>query len=508
MCALLIQRSSLWRRLLAVGVALCLLLGQAANSYALFGRFTAEDERKLSEKFLVQVRQRFDIVEDPAVNAYIGALGARLAAQLDYTTFPYHFYVINSETLNAFAAPGGHIFVFSGLITRLNSEGELASIMAHEMGHVSNRHIAKQMERGSKIGLATLALALAGAFLGGGGQASEAAAMTSLAAGASLQLKYTRENEEEADRTGLALMRKAGYDGNEMVNALRTIYRYRWYGSDDIPAYLSTHPGTGDRIGYLEDSLLANPSAGATYHGNPLALQKVQTRLMAFGGDPKLAVARFEGQVKERPTDFLAQYGLGLAYMRMEQAGQAQAALRRAIALRPNDPDLLRDLGRSYFEAGKMDEALKALRQAQAASPDDAATLYYVGRASQEAGQLQAAYDSYKRLLAAGLESEEIYRQLGLVCAKKGDQAAGHYYAGLAFQLKGDASNAVFHLSQALPLYAGKPEEEKVKAALKDAQDELADRPKEQHNKTAPPSFSQSYQPAQPMGGFAPYIIH
>jgi predicted Zn-dependent protease len=465
---------------MAVVVTVCLLAGGAGPAGAgLFSRFTAEDERKLSEKFLLQVRQRFEINDDPAVNAYVNAIGARLAAQLDYTTFPFHFYVINSEMLNAFAAPGGHVFVFSGLVTRMASEGELASIMAHEIGHVSCRHLAKRMERSSKIGLATLALALVGAFLGGGGAAAEAATMMSLAAGASLTLKYSRQDEEEADRLGIKLLRQAGYDGEDAVAALRTIYRYRWYGSDEIPTYVSTHPGTGERISYIEDMLLANPLHTPSFSGDALTFQKVQTRLLTVTGDPKLALARFEGAVKEHPNDFLARYGLGLALRRLERATEAQAALGEALRLRPNDPDVLRDLGVTCFEAGKMAEALSALKKSAAAKPDDAATIYYLGRASQESGDLEAARANYQRLVAAGLESPELYQHLGQVCAKKGDLAAGHYYSGLAFKLRGDAANAVYHLSQALPLYKGRPEEEKVKAALADAQEEMGNKPKE-----------------------------
>ncbi len=473
------HKRSVARALVAVAVAVCLVAGPVGNAYALFGRFSAEDERKLSEKFLTMVRERFEVVDDPAVNSYVNEIGHRLAAQLDYQTFPFHFYVINSETMNAFAAPAGHIFVFSGLVTRMESEGELASIIAHEIGHVSGRHLARQMERGTKIGVATLALALLGAFLGGGGQAAEAATMTSLAAGASLSLKYSRENEEEADRTGIKLLTRAGYRGEDAVGALRTIYRFRWYGSDDIPTYLSTHPGTAERISYIEDTLLAKPIKAAPRAIDALALKKVQTRLLAGLGDGKLCVTRFEGQARENPKDFLAYYGLGLAYRRLERTTEAQAALRQAIALRPGDPDLLRDLGVSYFDAGKMSEALAALRQALAARPDDAAAIYYLGRASQEAGDLDTALASYKRLLDAGLESDELYQQLGKVCARKGDLAAGHYYSGLGFKLRGDATNAVFHLSQALPLYKGKPEEEKVRAALQEAQEELAGKPKE-----------------------------
>jgi predicted Zn-dependent protease len=478
----MVGRFHLALRLTAVVVAVCLVVAPTANAFSLFSRFSAEDERKLSEKFLLMVRQRFEVVDDPAVNIYIASIGARLGEGLDYKTFPYHFYVINSDTLNAFAAPGGHIFIFSGLITRLNSEGELAGIMAHEMSHVSCRHLAKQMERGTKIGLATLAMALAGAFLGGGGALSEAATMGALAAGQSLSLKYSRTDEEEADRMGLKLLRKAGYDGADMAQALRTIYRYRWYGSDEIPNYLSSHPGTEDRISYIEDMNLASPVEAPRRQVEPLVFKKLQTKLLATTGDARLALTRFEGTVKDHPDDFMARYGLGLALRRLEKGTEAQAAFQEAVKLRPNDPDILRDLGVSYFESGKIPAALVSLHQCLAARPDDAAAIYYLGRASQEAGDLNTALDSYQRLAGAGMESPELYQQLGLVYAKKGNLAAGHYYSGMAFKLRGDMRNAVFHLKAALPLYKGKPEEDKVRTALKDAEEELG----EGHHKGSP----------------------
>ncbi|MFH0810159.1 MAG: M48 family metalloprotease [Pseudomonadota bacterium] len=469
------------RRLLAAVVAVCLLVASAPESFgAFFSHFSPEEERKLGDKLLVEVRERYGLIDDPVVVSYINAVGAHLVEKLGYKTFPYHFYVVNSEILNAFAAPGGHIFVFSGLLTRLNSEGELASILSHEIGHVSCNHLAKRMSRGTKIGLATLAMVLAGAFLGGGGEASQAASMSGLAAGASLSLKFDRKDEEEADRVGLKLLRGTGYDGNAAVNALRTIYRFRWYGSDEVPTYLSTHPDMGQRISYLEDMLLASPAAAPPLALNPLDFKKVQTRLLASCGDPKLCLARFEGVLLQKtPPDFLGTYGLGLAYRRQGRYAEAQAALEKALALQPTDNDVLRDLGVCYFEAGKNAEAAGALRKVLAAHPDDTAAAYYMGRASQESGDLDAAIDCYRKLLGGGLETADIHDNLGLVYAKKGDMASAHYHTGMAFKLRGDMEMAAFHLRDAEKLCKGKPEEEKVRSALKECQEEIDARHKE-----------------------------
>jgi Flp pilus assembly protein TadD len=178
---------------------------------------------------------------------------------------------------------------------------------------------------------------------------------------------------------------------------------------------------------------------------------------------------RFKGAVEDGPRDALARYGLALAHERLEQTAEAQAAFNQAAQLKPGDPDILRDLGASYFRAGKLTEAMTTLKKALEISPEDPAALYYLGRAYQESGQLEAAQVNLKGLVSRGLGNAEVYQQLGLICGKRGDLGAAHYYQGLSLKMRGDFVNALFHLRQALPFYKGKPEEESIRQAIQDS---------------------------------------
>jgi len=216
--------------------------------------FTIEDERRLGKEFYERLDKSDVLIHDQRIDTYINQLGNKLVAQSEKAPFDFRFSVIKSSAINAFATPGGYVYVNRGLITLVETESELASVLAHEIGHINKRHVASIIEKSQKIGIATLAAVLAGAFLGGGGDLSAAVASFSLATATTLSLKYSREHEEEADRMGMSYLVSAGYDGKAMLDFMKLMRRYEFYSSN-IPSYFLTHPGTDERISYI-DALL------------------------------------------------------------------------------------------------------------------------------------------------------------------------------------------------------------------------------------------------------------
>ena len=159
--------------------------------------------------------------------------------------------------------PGGQIFINSGLFEALNSEEEIAGIIAHEISHVACRHVSERIERSKKIGLATLAGVAAGILMGAtgsGAAASSATAVGSMAAAQTATLSYSREDETQADQRGLDYLTKAGYSPKGLLAALTKIRSRQWYGRDQIPTYMMTHPAVEDRITFLGSWIEANPS--------------------------------------------------------------------------------------------------------------------------------------------------------------------------------------------------------------------------------------------------------
>ncbi|MCX5849077.1 MAG: M48 family metalloprotease, partial [Deltaproteobacteria bacterium] len=163
-----------------------------------FAEFTIDDEKKLGKEFYDKLAENKLILEDKLLNDYITKIGNLVLSQTQKAPFNFHFLIVNSSAINAFATPGGYIYINKGLISVSENEAEVAGVIAHEIGHANGRHVASIIEKSKKLNIATLAAILAGVFLGGGGEATAAVAAFSIAGSNSLTLKFMREHEEEA----------------------------------------------------------------------------------------------------------------------------------------------------------------------------------------------------------------------------------------------------------------------------------------------------------------------
>ena len=176
--------------------------------------FSLDDEKKLGREFYEKLEKANAISQNERANTFLARLGERILAHSDKAPFDFKFSIIRSSAINAFATPGGYVYVNQGLITLVENEGELAGVLAHEIAHVNGRHISEILDRSQKIGLSALAAILAGAFLGGGGDVTAAVTGFAMATATTLSLKYSREQEEAADRMGISYLVDAGYSGS------------------------------------------------------------------------------------------------------------------------------------------------------------------------------------------------------------------------------------------------------------------------------------------------------
>ena len=209
------------------------------------------EERRLGEAFMREVRARLALIDDPGVEEYVNSVGRRLAAATDTPGQPFHFFVVAADDINAFAGPGGYIGINAGLITNTDSEGELASVIAHEMAHVTQRHIARRFEQQERSSIPVFAGIVAAIVLGTQspdlGQATAAAAL-----GTAVQktLNFSREAEQEADRVGLQVLERAGYDPLAMpafLAKLQSAQRYARKVSGPSDETKSSPPGASTR---------------------------------------------------------------------------------------------------------------------------------------------------------------------------------------------------------------------------------------------------------------------
>lgn len=409
--------------------------------------FTIEDEKKLGKEFYEKLQKNNLLLQNESANHYLSLLGKRILAHGEGVLFDFRFSVIRSSAINAFATPGGYVYVNQGLINLVETESELAGVLAHEIAHVNGRHIAENIARSKKISITTLAAILAGAFLGGGGEATAAVASFSLATATSLSLKYSREQEEAADRTGFSYLIASGYDGKSMLDFLKIMRRYEYY-SNSVPSYFLTHPGTEERSHYI-DALLqtANYREGARQiNGN---LRRIQILLLLDTKSPDINLPYFQKEWKGRPDDPDTLYGLAVTEDKLGMTREAIEHFRRALQLSPNDQDILRDMGTALFKLGHFDEAARHLRSAVILRKDDADANVYLGKTLVALGDLNGALALYQQIEVIRPNDPEIHYNLAIVYGKTGQTGYSHYYFALYFKNKGKTDSALFHLKAA-----------------------------------------------------------
>jgi predicted Zn-dependent protease len=412
---------------------------------------TIEEEQKLGREIYEKLEKANAISKNQKVTEYIRRIGEQILASQQRVPWDFQFYVINSSAINAFATPGGYIYVFRGLITLSENESELASVMAHEIAHANARHIDQMMERSKKLNYAALAGVIAGALLGGGGGTGAAVAMGTMAGAQALALQYSRENEEEADRFGMSYLAAAGYDPKSMVDFMKLMRRHEFY-SNNIPSYFLTHPGTNDRIRYL-DGLL---EARYTRKGKESIVggfRRVQVEVLMDERNLEPVLTRFRDDLKKNPSDMNALYGLAVVQAKLGQTKEAAETIKAALSYAPEDPEMLRDAGIIAYLGERYAEAVTYLRKSYQINESDPETILYLGRAYEQTGDTFTALELYKKAAAAGSTDDQITYGLATAYGKLNNEAESHYWFGTYFKKKKKKDSALFHYRAALSQY-------------------------------------------------------
>jgi predicted Zn-dependent protease len=417
---------------------------------------TIQEERELGEKVLQEVSRIWPMVQDPAPREYIARIGNRILATMDPQPFKYEFYVLNTQEINAFAVPGGKVFFNSGLIQLVEREDEIAGVMAHEIGHVVARHIARQSEQGLKLGLATLGALLAGIFLGPA--AATAIGAAAQATSATLMLKYSREMEEESDHLGLKFMERAGYDPQAMVSMMKKLRLVSGPASSDPPPYLLTHPAVEQRMGNMEIQMMNWPKKEKTHlpEGN---LKRIQTKLRAEEKDTARSVSYFENCRKRLPDDPECLFGLGLAQRKMGALDRSIESLSQAASLASQDGEIYRELAAAFFLKANLAEAQKYAEQARSLSPSDAKTYFYLGRIYLEQKRTDDALQSFLTANKLDPRFGENYYHLGMAYSAKNMLGPAYRSLGYYYKLTGDPKTALAQFQKALPYFNDLPKE-------------------------------------------------
>jgi beta-barrel assembly-enhancing protease len=414
-----------------------------------------KQEMELADEVMKVIRNRFELIEDPLIVEYVNRVGKKILNQLPAQPFTFHFYIINEPVYNAFAIPAGHIFIHSGLLSAMDSEEELAGILAHEITHAARRHISNRIENSKKVNLATMAGMIVGIVLGvSSGDPSVAQTLTigSAAAGQSVSLAYSRQDETEADQLGLKYLNAAGYSGRGLLSALKRIRGKQWFGTEQIPSYMMTHPAIEERIARL-DTWMANPSPDeptfSANAGEQAAFKKAHIRLKALYDPVETARPHFQEAVRQSPDDSMQLYGYGLVLARMGKRSEALEHLRKSLSGNAFDEDILSDIGRVYFLDGQLQKALGTLESAASLSQANAEGLLYLGRTRMELDRLPEAIDAFEKAISLYPGYRPVYQFLGEAYGRMGNMPEAHYFLGVYNYEKGEYRTARYHLTRA-----------------------------------------------------------
>jgi beta-barrel assembly-enhancing protease len=395
---------------------------------------TIEKEQRLGAIIFEQVRGQASVVQDPLIDEYLNSLGNRLVANAEDVKFPFTFFAVNSEQINAFAFYGGHIGLHTGLISTADTESQLASVFAHEIAHITQRHSARSKEAANNRGPMTLASIVGSLLLAAiNPQAMVAAMMASTAGSAQASINFTRGNEQEADNIGMNILAESGFDphaAGEFFEKLQAERRYK----TQIPAFLVTHPMPDSRVTdarlramqyerkFFPDSLdflLIKARINARYsHSKRFSFEDLKNRVEKASGNRKFSLQYelllrlvdgeklSEATILWRELNETAPANLFLLdtytdlSIASQQASEALAALKQAYQLKPNNSVVTLNYANAAMAAGQPDKAISLLEYFLLVKPNNIIALQLLSSAYKQEGNMAKYYNTRARTLA------------------------------------------------------------------------------------------------------------
>jgi len=410
------------------------------------------DEAQIGRAIMRQIRASGVLVEDPQITEYINEIGHRISAHANDGGQKFTFFVIDQPSINAFALPGGFIGVHMGLIEASRSEDELAGVLAHEIAHVTQRHIARAVHAGQRQSILTTAIML-GALLAGAAGAGADAVTGAIAVAqgtqAQQQINFTRSNEYEADRIGMDALAASGFDPEGMASFFEVISRSTRPVESRMPEFLRSHPVTTARIAEARNRARAY-SRVVTQDTHNYGIARA--RLMANAEEtPEGAVALFETQDYEQQSD-AARYGRAVAYLR---AGRNLEANQIFEDLLSRDHQVIAyhiGLAQAQLALERIPESKSTFEHAIELFPRNVPLVVHYSEALLQFDQAEHAHRILLDLLNNVPPTPEQVRLIARAAIDSGDAAEAHYYMAEYRFMIGDLVGGVDFLQRALSL--------------------------------------------------------
>ena len=398
------------------------------------------DEYRLGAMVTHELRDQNALLEDAEVSEYLQGVGQRLASQSAMGGQGFQFFVVKDDVINAFAVPGGYVFLHDGLILATTTESELASVMAHEIAHVTQHHIARRIRDQGQQSLTTAAALLAAILLGaiGGGQAVEGGIAAASGIAAQQQINFSRDNEAEADRVGIGYLAGAGFDTNAMGGFFETLSRHEGLTATYIPAMLIDHPVTTDRIAEARARAAQFPARkgkdSQSYH-----LIRERVRVLTATGDVDLA-QYYEQRLARGENDLGNRYGQALALLYSNHADEAVKLLGPLVQQHEGLTLLHAALGQAQARAGHVDEALATFRHALTLFPRNVPVSVRYAETLMTRGKAAQAHEVLLDLFNNVAPTPDQIRLTALAASAANDPGDAYFYMG-EYQIAGGDLN-------------------------------------------------------------------
>ena len=443
--------------LLLPAVAPCFLSAQPALPSLgdrISGTVSIEQEYAMGQQFLSNIRRGAPTISDPLLNAYLESVTYKLASRSQLQDHRLSFIIIDSEALNAFAAPGGIIGVNTGLFLNAQSEAEFASVMAHEIAHVSQRHFARGIDEAQAARIPGMAALLASVIIMATSDTSHGTAAVAAAQGRAIenQLRFSRSNETEADRVGQDVMFSAGFDPDGMSTLFERLLAINRFGRQP-PEFLLSHPLTESRVSGSRGRASRYPRQ--QYRAN-LEYQIVRARVVGHYATNKAdLVLEYERLFEYSTSEFTRdtnRYALAIAYYENRQFAKASATLEPLLEKDPNRISYVVTLAEILTEQNEPGQAIEFLQRHLAINPgNNALTTAYVD-ALIEARSYTTASEIMERHSLSRPNDLQLWFKLAETQGQAGNISQVHQARAEYFRLLRDYQRARQQLRSALKI--------------------------------------------------------
>ena len=407
-------------------------------------------EQQLGRQVMLQLRDAGVIIEDPLLSEYVRVIGSQLASQVNDGDFKFEFFVVDDSEINAFALPGGFVGINAGLIMASENESELAGVLAHEISHVTQRHIARSIYENQRASLVSTAAMLAAVLLGAaadlGGNATTGLVTAAQAAGAQQQINFTRAHEAEADRVGMDVLARSGFDPNGMATFFEKLSRGGSLSSESVPEMLQTHPVTTGRIAEARARVRQLPPVKHE-DSDQYGLAKARLQVLT-APTPDRALELFEAR---GPSAKLGdRYGLALALVGVSRNDEAERMFHDLVAENPHIVAFRIGQAEALMRSGLTEQALEVYSEALKLSPRHIALVISYAEALIAAGQPARAHEMLLDLLNNVPATPAQIALLARAANAEGDVVSAYHYMSEYYASIGDLRLAMSQLRLAL----------------------------------------------------------